>query len=201
MRFRPDLRPSVRPGVVLRTLALIAAAAMTGCHQDMYQQQKYKTYTPNAFYADSLSARPLVEGTVVHHSVPASDVMTTGLENGKPAAAFPMPVTRSLILRGQNRFDIFCAPCHGRLGDGNGIVVQRGFPAPPSFHTDSVRSQPPGFYVDVITRGFGRMYPYAARVHPDDRWAIAAYIRALQLSQHAPVASLPEAQRKNIESR
>ena len=179
--------------------ALLLAAA--GCHEDMYQQQKFRTYNADPFFTDSLSARPLVEGTVVHTGMPEDSLLATGMINGKPSDIFPFPVTREVLLRGKDRFNSFCSPCHGRLGDGNGMVVQRGFPSPPSYHTDSVRVMPAGFYVDVMTKGFGRMYPFAARIHPHDRWAIAAYIRALQLSQHAVVAGLPETQRKHLEAK
>jgi hypothetical protein len=172
-----------------------------GCHEDMYQQQKFKTYTVNPFFPDSLSERQLVPGTVVHKEMQDDEILNTGMVNGKPSDIFPFPVTREVLLRGKDRFNSFCTPCHGQLGDGNGMVVQRGFPAPPSYHTDSVRVLPVGFYVDVMTKGFGRMYPFSARIHPRDRWAIAAYIRALQMSQHAVVAELPEDQRRRIEDK
>ncbi len=186
---------------LLPFLALAAGLAITGCHEDMYQQKKYKTYTINPFFPDSLSERQLVPGTIVHTTEPDDELLSTGMVNGKAVDSFPFPVTREVLLRGQDRFNNFCTPCHGRTGYGNGMVVQRGFPAPPSYHTDSVRVLPAGFYVDVMTRGFGRMYPFASRIHPKDRWAIAAYIRALQFSQHAALAGLPENQRKRIEEK
>ncbi len=189
----------ILPRPLILLLPAVAWLLFAGCHQDMVQQKKFKTYTVNTFFSDSSSQRPLVEGTVPHTAGPEDELLETGLVGGKAVDSFPFPVTREVLLRGEDRFNNFCSPCHGRTGSGNGMVVQRGFPAPPSYHTDSVRVLPAGFYVDVMTRGFGRMYPFAARIHPRDRWAIAAYIRALQYSQHAAAAGLPEEQRKRID--
>jgi len=123
----------------------------------------------------------------------------TGLVGGKPAAAFPFPMTRDLLERGRERYDIFCAPCHGAAGHGRGMVVRRGFKPPPSFHDDRLREARPGHFVDVITRGFGAMPDYAAQLPPPDRWAVTAYVRALQLSQGAKVEDLPPEDRRRIE--
>src|SRR6185503_16478059 len=111
----------------------------------------------------------------------------------------PFTVNRAVLERGRERFDIYCAPCHGRTGDGNGMIVQRGFPVPPSYHIDRLRQTPAGYFFDVMTRGYGVMFPYAARVQPSDRWAIAAYIRALQLSHNARVADLSDQDRTQLE--
>jgi hypothetical protein len=193
--------PPVTSGIRIIAVMFAAAAALVsaGCHEDMYQQQKYKTYTVNPFFPDSLSERQLPAGVVVHTKQPEDELLATGMINGRAVDTFPFPVTKEVLLRGKDRFNNFCTPCHGTTGDGNGMIVQRGFPAPPSYHTDSVRVMPAGFYVDVMTRGFGRMYPFAARIHPKDRWAIAAYIRVLQYSRHASVAGLPDDQRKRID--
>ena len=114
--------------------------------------------------------------------------------NGKPGETMPFPATREVLVRGRERFDIYCTPCHSRLGDGNGIVVQRGFRRPPSFHEPRLRQAPLGHFYDVMSNGFGAMPDYAAQVNPRDRWAIAAYIRALQLSQSAPASAVPAGQ-------
>ena len=171
-------------------LAVPALLWLGGCHLDMYDQPKYKPLSSNTMYDNGSASRPIPEGTVPHGDANLDELLYKGTVNGKPATIFPFPVTDSLLQHGQNRFNTFCSPCHSRLGDGNGIIVQRGFPRPKSFHEDSVRSEPVGFYFDVITHGFGRMYSYASRVPVKDRWAIVAYIRALQLSQHVPVRML-----------
>ncbi|GJQ20343.1 MAG: hypothetical protein HBSIN02_06980 [Bacteroidia bacterium] len=163
---------------------------LSGCHLDMYDQPKNPPLTSNAFSSDSSSARPLPEGVVARGHARTDELLYTGKTQGKFSVFFPFPVTERVLRRGQDRFNTFCSPCHGRLGDGNGMIVQRGFPRPRSFHNDTLRAEPPGYYFDVITNGFGRMYSYAASVKPEDRWAIIAYIRALQLSRRVPVETL-----------
>jgi mono/diheme cytochrome c family protein len=170
----------------------------------MYNQARYKPYAATDFFDDGTSARPLVFGTVPHSDVRGgtpepSELFLTGKTAGKLAESFPMPIDRGVLERGQERYRIFCTPCHGELGDGRGIVVRRGFAPPPTYHSDELRGKPPGHFVDVITRGFGAMSSYAARVPPRDRWAITAYIRALQLSQHALVAELAPEDRRQLE--
>ncbi len=180
-----------------RKLVLVCLlVAFAGC-TDMWDQPKYKPMRASKFFADG-SSRPLVEGTVARGYARTDELMYTGKVNGRLADSFPFSVTQEILQRGQDRFNIFCSPCHGRLGNGDGMIVRRGFPRPNSFHADSVRSLPAGFYFDVITNGFGRMYSYAPSVAPEDRWAIVAYIRALQLSQHASVADLDPAERKQV---
>ncbi len=183
-------------------LALSAAGlllAAPGCHLDMYDQQKYKPLTASTFYADGQSSRTLVEGTVPHGRVVAADsLLYTGKVHGEIADLFPFPVTARVVERGQDRFNVFCSPCHGRLANGDGMIVRRGFPAPPSFLVDSMRAQPAGFFFDVITNGFGRMYSYAPSVPVRDRWAIVAYIRALQLSRRVPVAELTAKEQQRL---
>jgi hypothetical protein len=171
-----------------------------GCHLDMDDQPKYKPLSSSNFFDNGQSSRPVIEGTVprgdAHY---ADEFLYTGKKNGNFADAFPYPVTRQVLDRGKDRFTTFCTPCHGQLGDGRGMIVQRGFPQPPSFHSDSVRAQPAGFYFDVITHGFGRMYSYAPSVPVHDRWAIVAYIRALQLSRRIPVSEVPDSIRARLE--
>jgi mono/diheme cytochrome c family protein len=171
--------------------AILIAAALAGCHRDMYVQPYKRPLTPSPAFADGASARPLVPNTVAREETAQLGPAETGLQNGQLVLNIPTPITPELLARGQERFGIYCAVCHGADGYGQGMIVERGFPQPPSFHTDRLRQAPAGHFFDVITRGYGVMYPYASRVAPEDRWAIVAYIRALQLSQHAPIAALP----------
>lgn len=184
------IRPAV--GVLLAS----SLSVLTAC-TDMYDQPKYKPLQPSKFYRDG-SSRPLVEGTVARGYARTDELMYKGKIDGKFADELPCAVTGDIVRRGQDRFNIFCSPCHGRLGNGEGMIVQRGFPKPNSFHADSVRTLPVGFYFDVITNGFGRMYSHAPSVPVEDRWAIIAYIRALQLSQRSRVGDLTEAERKHL---
>lgn len=165
----------------------------------MHVQPKILPLAPSQFFDDGRSARPVVPGTIARGHLHADELLYTGKINGAVADAFPFPMTRKDIERGQERFNIFCAPCHGRLGNGQGMIVQRGFPAPPSYHIDRLRQAPAGHFFDVMTNGFGAMFSYASRVGPEDRWRIVAYIRALQLSQHSTVASVPEEKRSGIQ--
>ena len=161
----------------------------------MHDQPKYTAYKPSDFFADQRSARPLVEGTIAQGHLNDDELLHTGRAGGQPATMFPFAVDAALMRRGRERYDIFCSPCHGLTGEGDGMVVQRGYRRPPSFHVDRLRQAPPGHVYDVITSGFGAMPDYAAQIPVRDRWAIAAYMRALQLSQNATVAELsPDAQ-------
>jgi hypothetical protein len=177
--------------------ALVAGTLFTAC-TDMYNQPKYKPLRESKSFANG-SSRPLVEGTVARGYARTDELLYTGKINGKLADVFPHKVTPEILKRGQDRFNTFCSPCHGRLGNGLGMIVQRGFPRPNSFHSDSVRTKPVGYYFDVITNGFGRMYSYAPSVPVDDRWAIVAYVRALQLSQRANPADLTVQERESIQ--
>jgi mono/diheme cytochrome c family protein len=161
--------------------ALCLSLLVGGCGLSMTEQRKYNTYAPSAFWGDGASARPLPDG-VVAQGDPAAIVDTT-----------PPDVSPALLERGRERFDIYCAPCHGLAGDANGIIVAHGFPRPPSLHKEELVAAPAQHIYDVITRGDGVMYSYSDRVDPHDRWAIVAYIRALQLSRRATVAEVPEA--------
>jgi mono/diheme cytochrome c family protein len=176
-----------------RYLPLLALLGLAACRQDMYNQPKAKTYSASEVFPDGASARALPAHVVEYHRARDNEAYYTGLINGALVAQLPAPVTLSpeLLQRGRARFDIYCAVCHGLNGDGNGEVVQRGFPAPPTYHSERLRQAPIGHFYDVITNGYGVMYSYASRVEPEDRWAIAAYIRALQLSQDAEVDELP----------
>lgn len=178
-------------------LVMLANAA---CRQDMYDQPKYKPLHPSEFFADGTSARPLPPHTVARGHLNEDTIFFRGEhEDGTLAESFPMPVTHELLQRGQERFNIFCAVCHGAEGDGNGMIVQRGFPPPNSYHIDRLRQSPPGYFFNVITHGYGVMYSYASRVEPVDRWAIAAYIRALQLSRQGKLDDVPKPIRAELE--
>ncbi len=184
-----------RAAAASQAALLLMLLALSGCRLDMQDSPKAKTFRMSQFYDDKMSARPLVAGTVPQGELEDDELLYRGTVNGQVATVFPFPVTLQVLKRGQERFGIFCSPCHGKLGDGDGIIVRRGFRRPPSYHIDRLRRAPVGHFYDVITHGFGSMYDYADRVPPRDRWAIIAYIRALQLSQNATVADVPAAKR------
>jgi len=170
----------------------LAAAGSVACRQDMHDQPKYIPLRPSEFFSDGRSERPLIEGTVARGYLNDDTAFYTGKgPDGKPLDTFPFPVTRDVILRGQDRFNVYCSPCHDRGGDGNGMIVRRGYRKPPTYHSDKIRQLQNGFIFDVITNGFGAMPDYAAQVAPHDRWAIVAYVRALQLSRNASINDVP----------
>ncbi len=172
-------------------MLLFVAVTLCACHRDMYVQPYKRPLQGSPLFDDQAASRPLEPHTVALEDPAEIGPLQTGLQNGQLITDLPVPITGELLERGQERFGIFCAVCHGADGYGQGMIVQRGFPAPPSFHTDRLRTAPAGHFFDVMTRGYGVMYPYASRITPEDRWAITAYIRALQFSQHAPAAVLP----------
>ena len=169
-----------------------------GCRLDMHVQPKYVPLDGSNFFADGRSERPEVPGTVAHGHLRTDELLYTGKLNGELADVFPFPITRTVLERGRERYNIYCSPCHDYTGGGNGLVVQRGFPPPPSYHIDRLMKAPAGHFFDVMTNGFGMMYSYASRVTPEDRWAIVAYIRALQLSQHATLDDVPPKEREHL---
>lgn len=195
MTRSPDRRIARLPILLLAVLAGLGA----GCNQMMNDEPRYKPLAASDFFADGQSARPEVPGTVAHGHLHLDSAFDTGRQNGELVTTFPITITRAVIARGQERFNIYCSPCHGRLGNGDGMVVERGFRAPPSYHIDRLREAPVGHFFDVMTNGYGAMVSYASRVPPEDRWAIAAYIRALQLSQHTTMAEVPDAERQRLE--
>ena len=176
-------------------------SAIVGCQQKMADQPRYDPLVKSDFFGDKRSARPLVEGTVARGHLNSDEAFYTGKSSGRLTETLPFQVSKNVLLRGQERFEIFCSPCHDRIGSGQGMVVKRGFRPPPSFHIDRLRTAPPGYFFDVITHGFGIMPDYAAQVSPKDRWAIVAYIRALQLSQNAKLTDVPEAERRSLEAK
>ena len=181
--------------ICLGTLFLFGCA-----YNPMRDQPRYEPLEASQFFPDQSSARQLVAGTIANNYDVTNEWFYTGkTPDGQPVDAFPFPITMEVLKRGQERFNIYCSPCHGLSGMGNGMIVQRGFSPPPSYHQDRLRNAPVGHFVDVITNGYGQMYSYAYRVKPEDRWAIAAYIRALQLSQNASVTDIPAAERGQLE--
>jgi mono/diheme cytochrome c family protein len=187
---------------VTRRAGLLAcglAIAMGACRQDMHDQPKYRPLRGSELFADKRSARPLVEGTVARGTLREDTAFFTGKTPGGFVADLPLPLNAELLARGRSQFQVFCTPCHGQTGRGDGMIVQRGFKAPSSYHVDRLRQMPVGYFYDVITIGFGAMSDYAAQVPPKDRWAIAAYIKTLQLSQYAPASDVPEDKRAELE--
>lgn len=185
-----------RAGWALSLVLTLPAAA--ACRQDMHDQPKFRGYRGTSFFPDRRSARPAIPDTVARGMLHEDTAYYTGKTGGKPVAELPMPLTADLLARGRERFDIFCSPCHDRTGSGLGMVVRRGYRRPNSFHTDRLRESPVGYFYDVMTNGFGAMSDYSAQIPPEDRWAIAAYIRALQLSQRAKLSDVPEEERAKL---
>ena len=183
-----------RATLVLCVLCIAAA----GCRQDMHDQPKNIPLRESSFFSDARSARALVSGTVARGQLHDDALLYTGKRNGEDATMFPFRIGDRVMARGQERFNIYCSPCHGRTGFGDGMVVRRGYRRPPSFHDDRLRNFPVGHFFDVISNGFGAMPDYAAQIDAADRWASVAYVRALQLSEHATVADVPAGERERL---
>jgi mono/diheme cytochrome c family protein len=191
--------------------AAVGMAVLGGCRQDMQNQPKFIPLRSSEFYSDRRSARYPVPGTIPQlddksvdrEQLDPNSYYLTGKHgnvygNELPAAGTEQKAVAAILVRGQQRYNIYCAPCHSQLGDGNGMIVQRGYKRPPSFHGQRLKNAPLGWFYDVISNGFGGMPDYAAQVKPADRWAIAAYIRALQLSQHASDADVAQGDRDKL---
>lgn len=178
---------------------LFALASSLGCHRDMQDQPRYDVLEASDFFQDGKSARPLVAGTVPRGRLQEDSTFDTGKTDGKLATEIPLTIDRALLERGQERFNIYCSVCHGRVGAGDGMIVQRGFRQPPSYHTDRLRSLPDGHYFDVITNGFGTMPSYRVQLPLRDRWAVVAYVRVLQRSQNATLNDVPADERSKLE--
>lgn len=184
------LAPTSRLALVLAALLMLGA-----CRQDMHDQPRFKPLAKNDFYGDGRSARDPVEGTVARGQLHQDTYFYTGKIGANPGDYMPFPVTEAVLEQGRERYDIYCAPCHSRVGDGNGAVPARGFPRkPPSYHIERLRKAPLGYFFDTMTNGFGIMPDYASQIPARDRWCIAAYIKALQLSQNATMADVPAGQ-------
>ena len=176
-------------------LGLLAVLALAGCRQDMQDQPRFKPLAESDFYADLRSARPPVEGTVARGQLHEDTYFYSGKIGNNPGDYMPFPVTKEVLERGRERFNIYCAPCHSPLGDGNGFIPSRGFSVkPPSYHIPRLQKAPLGYFYDVMSNGFGIMSDYSSQISPRDRWNIVAYIRALQLSQNATMADVPAGQ-------
>jgi mono/diheme cytochrome c family protein len=188
------LSPDLRAAACLALLLPLAA----GCRHDMQSQNKIKPLRASKFFADGASARPLPANTVARGELRSDPALFTGLRGQRPVDELPFPATREVLLRGEERFDAFCSPCHGRIGDGRGMIVTRGYKQPASFHEARLRGAPVGHFFNVMTEGYGVMPSYAGQVPVADRWAIAAYIRALQYSQNARLAELPPETQKAV---
>ncbi len=185
-----------------RSFCLLPAAfcllAAAGCRQDMHNQPKYIPLRDSNLFANGSSARPLVEDTVARGTLQDDEAFFTGKTGGAEVNTLPFPLTKEVLDRGEQRYNIYCSPCHDMAGTGQGMIVRRGYRQPPSFHIDRLRQVPIGHYFDVITNGFGAMPDYRAQVAARDRWAIAAYVRALQLSQHAMAGEIPAEDRQKL---
>jgi mono/diheme cytochrome c family protein len=191
-RQRPKAaRGEYRASVVRHLLAVFCLVTVGACRQDMHNQPKYRPLRATTFFADGSSARPLVEGTVARGTLQEDVAFYTGKAGAAPVRELPIAVDEALLARGEERYNIFCAPCHDATGAGRGMVVQRGYRQPPSFHEDRLRNAEAGHFFDVMTNGFGAMPDYRMQLAARDRWAVVAYIRALQLSQHASKADVP----------
>lgn len=179
---------------------IVVFLLLTGCdQQDMVVQPKFRPLQESSFFADGQASRPLVAGTVARGQLRTDRAFYAGESDGKLIDEIPLKVTPAVLERGCERFTIYCSPCHDRTGSGRGMIVRRGFTPPPTYHQERLREAPAGHFYRVITNGYGAMYPYASRVAPEDRWAIVAYIRALQLSQHARLSDLPAEDRAKVD--
>jgi mono/diheme cytochrome c family protein len=182
--------------VLLATTALVAA----GCRQDMHDAPRYEAYEASASFPDGRASRIAPVGTVARGWLRDDEALYTGKVAGQLVDQFPFAIAHADLQRGQQRFSIYCTPCHGQLGDGNGMVVQRGLRQAASYHQDRLRREKPGYFFDVITNGFGAMQGYAEQIPVRDRWLIVAYVRALQLSQHAAVEDVPADRRADLDA-
>ena len=208
MKLRTEVRTGIAAkralhgGALPRRISMgclaTAALCLFGCRMDMHIQPKYLPYEPTSFFADGRSERQPVPGTIARGQLRLDELLYTGRENGVVVDKFPFPLTRADLDRGRERYNVYCTPCHDYTGSGRGMIVQRGFPQPPSYHIQRLRDAPVGHFFQVMTNGFGAMYSYAARVDTADRWRIAAYIRVLQLSQNATIKDVPEAERGKL---
>jgi len=183
----------MRTRLVVAVCMALVMVMTSACHQDMYNQPRYKkAYMESSFFQNDMASRPRVPGTVSREQHLADEHFYTGMVGGEFVTTFPEEVTSATLRRGQDRYNIFCAPCHGLIGNGEGMVQKRGLTPPANYHTDRLRNVEHGYIFDVITNGYRNMYPYGSKIPPEDRWAIVAYVRALQLSQHATCDDVPD---------
>lgn len=187
-------------GNVLFSILMVCLVVVSGCRLDMHDQPRYESYEASEFFEDGQASRIPPAGTVARGFLKEDELLYTGRVDGVESEQFPFPVTMELLHRGQERYDVFCSPCHDRVGTGNGMIVQRGLKQPPSFHIVRLKEASPGYFFNVITNGYGSMFSYASRIPPRDRWAVIAYIRALQLSQGATYGDVPEEDLEQLEA-
>ena len=204
MKSNPDASCGVRGARsgALRARVLAAAAALmmvAACRQDMHNSPKAIPLRESVFFKNASSARPLVDGTVARGTLQDDEAFFTGKNGAAVADTLPFPLTAEVLDRGEQRYNIYCSPCHGPTGKGDGMIVRRGFRRPPSYHTERLQIAPIGHFYDVMTNGFGAMQDYAAQIPVQDRWAIAAYIRALQFSQNARIEDVPADRRTDLD--
>ena len=190
---------TTRRAIFLST-AICLLAALAGCErEDMHNQPRHEWQEESTFYANGMSSRPMVEGTVSRSQPLRTEPIVQWRQGDTFADTYPMPIDRAALERGHQRYDIYCSMCHGSTGYGDGMIVQRGFVKPPSLHDERLRNAAPGYFVEVMTNGFGAMYSYNDRVPLDDRWKIAAYVKTLQLSRRADLALLSPEDRRRVE--
>lgn len=192
-----NLMAYISKAAAASALALVLCCA--GCHRDMRDQPRYEALEASSFFANGMASRPLVEGTIARGHLNEDEVFYTGKEDGQLVLEVPLEINRELLERGEQRFNIYCSVCHDRTGGGDGMIVQRGFRKPPSLHLERLRNAPAGHFYDVMTHGFGAMPSFRIQVPPQDRWAIAAYIRVLQMSQQASLDDVPPEERAKLE--
>lgn len=191
MTVKGTFMTQIRRAAMVGALASMSLLTACGIRLDMHDQPKFKPLRKNDFYADARASRPLVEGTVARGQLGNDELFYTGKINGQEADQFPYPVTQQMLERGRERYNIYCSPCHSRVGDGNGMIVQRGFKKPPDYTEDKLMKAPVGHFVNVMTNGFGSMSEYKSQLPISDRWAVAAYIRALQIARKGTAADVP----------
>ena len=195
-----DISTKRSAGATAIGLMIVLGLGLSACQQEMAKQPRYEPLEKSEFFDDQRASRPLVEGAVARGFLRDDESLYRGMVNGKAADSFPFPIDKPVLLRGQERYNIYCSPCHDAIGTGQGMIVRRGFRPPPSFHIDRLRQAEPGRFFEHITRGVGAMPDYAQQISPEERWAIVAYIRALQLSQNTQLSDLPAAERRALES-
>ncbi len=188
-----------RTNLPASTSIVLCCAWIAGCHTDLQDQPRYEPLEASTFFADGMASRQPVEGTVARGQLRSDTAFYTGRVDEELITRLPVDLDQALLNRGRERFNIYCSRCHGLLGDGDGIVVSRGLRRPPSLHIERLRTAPVGHFFDVITHGFGAMPRYAVQIEPHDRWAIIAYVRALQLSQHAQLDDVPADERTRLQ--
>jgi hypothetical protein len=194
-----DISTKRSAGVRPSAWAVVLSFWLAACQQEMAKQPRYEPLEKSEFFDDQRASRPLVEGAVARGFLRDDESLHRGVADGKTADIFPFPIDKPVLLRGQERYNIYCSPCHDAIGTGQGMIVRRGFRPPPSFHIDRLRQAEAGKFFQHITNGLGAMPDYAQQISPEDRWAIIAYIRALQLSQNARLSDLPEPERRALE--